>query len=237
MHDARRIPRIAGGFLVALILASPVFGQQDYVGRVDAFAGFTYLNSPHVSLAEKGFHLQTGVRVLRWLSLGFDYSRSTGDLTLTPNLLVDSLANQINTTIANYKAAGYLPASYALVVPSGSTTQTFAGGPQVSFHHFKPVTIFVRPSVGFIHEVAVPRPGDPFATGVVQTLAPSGQKIDTVLFYGFGGGVDINITHHIAIRAQGDFVHDHLFKDTLKDSRNTVRVSIGPAFQFGGNVK
>src|ERR1700690_728031 len=231
MHDARRIPRIAGGFLVALILASPVFGQQDYVGRVDAFAGFTYLNSPHVSLAEKGFHLQTGVRVLRWLSLGFDYSRSTGDLTLTPNLLVDSLANQINTTIANYKAAGYLPASYALVVPSGSTTQTFAGGPQVSFHHFKPVTIFVRPSVGFIHEVAVPRPGDPFATGVVQTLAPSGQKIDTVLFYGFGGGVDINFTHHIAIRAQGDFVHDHLFKDTLKDSRNTVRVSIGPAFQ------
>jgi len=145
MEDARRIPRIAGGFLVALILASPVFGQQDYVGRVDAFAGFTYLNSPHVSLAEKGFHLQTGVRVVRWLSLGFDYSRSTGDLTLTPNLLPDALAAQLNGEIAALKAAGELPASYALVVPASSTTQTFAGGPQVSFHHFKPVTIFVRP--------------------------------------------------------------------------------------------
>ena len=237
MQDARRIPQMAGGFLVALILASPVFGQQDYVGRIDAFAGFTYLNSPHVSLTEKGVHLQTGVRVLRWLSLGFDYSRSTGDLTLTPNLLVDSLATQINGTIAALKGAQQLPASYALVVPSGSTTQTFAGGPQVSFHHFKPVTIFVRPSVGYIHEVAVPRPGDPFATQVVANLAPSGQKIDTVLFYGFGGGVDVNITKNFAIRLQGDFVHDHLFKDTLKDARNTVRLSIGPAFQFGGNVK
>ncbi len=237
MLDGRRITQIAGGFLVALILASPAFGQQDYVGRFDAFAGFTYLNSPHVSLAEKGFHLQAGVRPIRWLSLGFDYSRSTGDLTLTPDLLVDSLAAQINGTIAALKAAQQLPASYALVVPSGSTTQTFAGGPQVSFHHFKAVTIFVRPSVGFIHEVAVPRPGDPFATQVVANLAPSGQKIDTVVFYGVGGGVDLNITKNFAIRAQGDFVHDHLFKDTLKDSRNTVRLSIGPAFQFGGNVK
>ena len=237
MQDARRIPQMVGGFLVALILASPVFGQQDYVGRIDAFAGFTYLNSPHVSLAEKGFHLQTGVRVIRWMSLGFDYSRSTGDLTLTPDLLVDSLATPLNLKIAQYKALGVLPASYALVVPVGSTTQTFAGGPQVAYHGWKLVTLFVRPSVGYIHEVAVPHPGDPFATGVVQTLAPSGQKIDTVLFYGFGGGVDINITNHVAIRVQGDFVHDHLFKDTLKDSRNTVRFSIGPAFQFGGNVK
>ena len=237
MQETRRIPQIVGGFLVALILASPVFGQQDYVGRIDAFAGFTYLNSPHVSLVEKGFHLQTGVRVVRWLSLGFDYSRSTGDLTLTPDLLVDSLATQVNGTIAALKAAGRLPASYALVVPTGSTTQTFAGGPQLAYHGFKPVTIFVRPSVGYIHEVAVPHPGDPFATSVVSSLAPSGQKIDTVLFYGFGGGVDVNITKNFAIRVQGDFVHDHLFKDTLKDSRNTVRFSIGPAFQFGGNVK
>jgi len=83
----------------------------------------------------------------------------------------------------------------------------------------------------------VPHPGDPFATQVVASLAPSGNKIDTVPFYGFGGGVDVNVTKNFAIRVQGDFVHDHLFKDILKDARNTVRLSIGPAFQFGGNVK
>ncbi len=237
MQEARRIPRIAGGFLVALILASPVFGQQDYVGRFDAFGGFTYLNSPHVSLAEKGFHLQTGVRVVRWLSLGFDYSRATGDLTLTPNLLPSALAGQLAEQIAALQAAGRLPAGYALVVPSSSTTQTFAAGPQVASHRWKLLTLFLRPSVGLIHEVAMPHPGDPFATGVVQSLAPSGQKTDTVLFYGFGGGGDVNITKNFGIRIQADFVHDHLFKDILKDSRNTVRFSIGPTVQFGGNVK
>ena len=236
---ARRIPQVVGGLLVALLLASPVFGQQDYVGRFDAFAGFTYLNSPHVSLAEKGFHLQTGVRVMRWLTLGFDYSRSTGDLTLTPNLLVDPLQTQLAAEIAQLKAGGLLPSSYALSVPAGSTTQTFAGGPQVSCHHWKQFTLFVRPDLGAIHEVAVPHPlaGDVFAAGVVQALAPSGQKIDTTYFYGVGGGADVNVTKNFAIRVQADFVHDHLFSDILKDARNTVRFSIGPAFQFGGNVQ
>lgn len=235
---ARRIPQVVGGLLVALLfLASPVYGQQEYVGRFDAFAGFTYLNSPHIKLAEKGFHLQTGVRVVRWLSLGFDYSRATGDLTITPNLLPDALAGQLAAEIAAYQAAGLLPASYTLSLPASSTTQTFAAGPQVSLHHWKYLTLFVRPSVGIIREVAVPHPGDPFATGVVQSLAPSGQKKDSVYFYGFGGGADVNLTNHFAIRVQGDFVHDHLFDDILKDARNTVRFSIGPAIQFGGNVK
>ncbi|HEY1204669.1 MAG: hypothetical protein ABSH46_13550 [Bryobacteraceae bacterium] len=239
-QGARRILPVAAGLLVAvLLLASPAFGQQEYVGRFDAFAGFTYLNSPHVSLAEKGFHFQTGVRVVRWLSLGFDYSRSTGDLTLTPNLLVAPLAEQIATQIAGLQAEGALPASYTLTVPASSTTQTFAAGPQVSFHHWKQLTLFIRPDLGAIHEVAVPHPlaGDFFAAAVVQQLAPSGQKIDTTYFYGFGGGADFNITKNFGIRVQADFVHDHLFSDILKDARNTVRVSIGPAFQFGGNVK
>ncbi len=234
---ARRIPQVAGGLLAALLLAWPAFGQQEYVGRFDAFAGFTYLNSPHISLAEKGFHFQAGVRVFRWASLGFDYSRSTGDLTLTPDLLVDSLSGPLAAEIAAYKAAGLLPASYALVVPTGSTTQTFAGGPQFSYHRWKYLTLFIRPDLGAIHEVAVPRPGDPFAVGVVQQLAPSGQKTDTTYFYGVGGGADVNLTKHIGIRVQADVVRDHLFDDTLKDARTTVRFSIGPAIQFGGNVK
>jgi hypothetical protein len=239
-RSARRIPPVGGGLLVALlVLASPVFGQQEYVGRYDLFGGFTYLNSPHISLAEKGFHLQGGVRVVRWLSLGFDYSRSTGDLTLTPSLLVPALQTQIDGQIAQLQGLGQLPASYQLIVPAHSTTQTFAGGPQFSFRHWKYLTLFVRPDGGAIHEVAVPNAaaGDLFAAGVVQQLAPSGNKIDTVIFYGFGGGADVNVTKHFGFRVQADFVHDHLFKDVLKDARNTVRFSIGPAVQFGGNVK
>ena len=90
-HVAGRILLVA----CVLVLASTAFGQQVYVGRFDAFAGFAYLNSPHVKLAEKGFHAQAGVRVFRWLSLGFDYSRSTGDLTLTPELLTSTVQAQL----------------------------------------------------------------------------------------------------------------------------------------------
>jgi hypothetical protein len=239
-HAAGRIPHAVFGLLAGVaLLAPPVFGQQEYVGRFDAFAGFTYLNSPHISLAEKGFHTQVGVRVIRWLSLGFDYSRSTGNLTLTPNLLVPGLQTQIATDIAGLQAEGVLPPGYTLVVPATSTTQTFAGGPQISYRHWTHLTLFVRPDLGAIHEVAVPapNPADVFAVGISQQLAPSGNATDTTYFYGFGGGADVLFTKLLGIRVQADFVHDHLFSNILKDARNTVRVSIGPAIQWGGNVK
>jgi hypothetical protein len=35
---------------------------------------------------------------------------------------------------------------------------------------------------------------------------------------------------------QADYVHNDLFSDLLKDSRNTVRLSIGPALHLGRNI-
>jgi hypothetical protein len=237
-HVASRVLQVAGGLaLVLLMLTVPAFGQQSYVGRFDAFAGFTYLDSPHVKLGEPGFHLQSGVRVWAWMSLGVDYSRAMGSLTLTPNLLVTPLQTQLAQQIAGLQALGQLPPGYVLSVPSDSTTQTFAAGPQFSYHHFARVTLFIRPSAGAIHEVATPRPGDPFATAVVHNLAPTGKKTDWTKFYGFGGGADINVTKHFALRVQADLVRDHLFGDILKDARTTVRFSIGPAVQWGTNVQ
>jgi hypothetical protein len=48
--------------------------------------------------------------------------------------------------------------------------------------------------------------------------------------------LDVNLTQKFALRFQADFVHDHLFSDVLKNGRNTVRVGIGPAIQFGHNA-
>jgi hypothetical protein len=224
--------------LTLILAATQAFGQQSYVGRFDAYAGFAYLNSPHISLAEHGFHLQGGVRATTWLSLGVDFSRVQGDLTIVPSELLPSLQQSLGATLQQLAAAGMLPSGYTLSVPASSTTETFAGGPQIAFRHFSAVTLFIRPSCGAIHEVAVPHvpSTDPIATSIVHGLAPSGKKTDWTKFYGFGGGVDFNITKHFALRVQADFVHDHLFDDLLKDSRNTVRFSIGPGVQFGGNV-
>ena len=229
-----------GAFAIgSLILAPAGFAQQTYVGRYDVFGGYTYLDSPHINLAENGFHFQAGMRMRSWVTLGFDYSVSKGSTSITPGLLTTVLQQQLGAQLAQLAAAGQIPQGYTLSVPIDSTTQTFAAGPQFSWHGWKPATLFIRPSVGAIYESATlrPNPADPIATAIATQLAPSGKKQDWTPFYGFGGGVDVNITEHLALRLQADLVHDHLFSDLLKDGRNTVRFSVGPAWQFGRNVK
>lgn len=226
---------LVSSFLI-LLCSQPVSAQQTYVSRYDAYVGYAYFDSPKIGLAENGFHIQVGMNPRTWMSLGFDYSRATGDLTLTPGMLVDSLRTALAAQLAALAAAGRLPAGYTLAVPTGSVTQTFAAGPQPAIRRWKAVTIFVRPSLGVILEQATPHPVDPIATGIVAQLAPSGKKDDWVPFYGVGGGVDLNIGPHFSVRVQADYVRDHLFSDLLKEARNTVRFSIGPAFHFGKNI-
>ena len=233
MRVRLRIWRPPAFTLLLPLLPALVFAQQTYVTRFDAYAGYAYLNSPNIGLVEHGFETQTGVRVLRWLSLGFDYSISTGSLTLTPELLTPSLQQTLAAQFAQLVAAGVIPPTYKLAVPTDSLTQTFAGGPQFSYRRFKRVTLFIRPSFGIIHETATPRPVDPVAAGVVMQLAPSGQKTDNTVFYGVGGGGDYNFSKHVGVRVQADMVRDHLFNDLLQKARNTVRFSIGPDFNFG----
>ncbi len=84
--------------------------------------------------------------------------------------------------------------------------------------------------------MATPKPPDPTAVAIVAQLTPSGRKTDTTWFLGFGGGFDILLSKHFAIRTQADLVYDHLFNDILKDGRFTTRFSVGPAFNFGRNI-
>ena len=225
--------------LTLALVTSRAYGQQTYVTRYDLFTGYTFLDSPHVSLFENGFHFQIGVRPTTWYSLGFDYSISAGDLTLTPNLLTTALQQQLGAELEALAKAGELPPGYTLVVPAHSRTQTFAVGPQLAYRHFKKVTLFLRPDLGAIHELATPHPAadDLIAQGIVKQLVPSGQKTDWTVFGGFGGGTDFLFTNHVGLRVQSDLVYDHLFSDLLKDGRFTVRFSVGPIFNFGKNIK
>jgi hypothetical protein len=225
--------------LALLLLASPLCGQQTYVSQFDAYAGYAFLYSPHIGLFENGFATQVGFRPRTWVSVGFDYSISSGDLKLTPNLLPTALQQQLAAQLAALAAQGLIPPGYSLVVPAHSRTQTFAFGPQLAYRHFTHVTLFLRPVfAGAIYERATPNPppGDPIAAAIIKQLVPSGAKTDTTWFVGFGGGFDVLLSRHIAIRTQADLVYDHLFNDLLKDGRFTTRFSIGPAFNFGKNI-
>jgi len=226
-----RIPTALATFVllaaVLLLTSSKVFGQQEYVSRYNIYAGYAFLDSPHVSLFENGAHFQAGVNPRTWLALGFDYSVSAGDLTLTPNLLTTTLQQELSQE---------LPPGVSLSVATHSHTQTFAAGPQFSYRHYAKVTLFIRPSIGAIYERATPHPVGEIAELVVEQLAPSGYKTDWTAFYGFGGGADLIFSKHVSLRVQADLVYDHLFSDTLKDGRLTTRFSIGPTFNFGKNI-
>jgi hypothetical protein len=224
--------------LAALLVAvSPVFGQQTYVTRYDAYVGYSFLNSPAISLFEPGVAAQFGFRPKTWYSMGVDYTYGSGDLKLTSDLLTSDLQKRLGGQLAQLVAAKIIPASYQLVVPAHSKTHTIAVGPQLAYRHFPRLTLFLRPLfLGAIHETAIPKPGDAIATAIVKQLAPSGQKVNTVLFLGFGGGFDIILSNHFSIRAQADLVYDHLFDDLLRNGRYTTRFSIGPAFNFGKNI-
>lgn len=223
--------------LTLCALCLPALGQQEYVGKYDLFVGYAYLSSPKISLGEPGVHVQMGMRYRTWVSLGLDYSHAAGDGMITPDLLPTALQQSLATQLQGLAALGRLPAGYTLKVPLRSETSTFAAGPQFGLHRWKYITPFIRPSIGAIREVATPRPGDAIATAIVQQLAPSGKKTDWTGFYGVGGGADINFTRNFGVRIHADFVRDHLFNDILRDSRGTIRFSVGPAFQWGKNMK
>ena len=231
-----RAARISGVLLLSLILfSSSALAQQSYVGRWDVFGGFTNIWQPSINLSEPGFNFQAAMRPNAWITLGFDYSIASGRNTLDSGMLIPSLANQLGTQLGQLQAIGLVPANYALTLPSDIRTQTFEMGPDIPFRHFQSVTFFVRPNLGAIQAVATPRPADPIQTAIVSQLAPSRKKTDWTYFYGFGGGFEVNMTNHFAVRFQADFVHDQMFNDILK-AGNTVRFSVGPSFQFGKNV-
>lgn len=233
---AARTGRLIGLLLaVSLLPASPAFAQQNYVGRWDAFGGFTSIMRPSINLTEPGFNLQVAMRPATWITLGFDYSIGSDHNILEPGMLTPSLQNQLSAQLGQMAAAGLVPPGYILSVPVNTRTQTFQAGPDFPFRHFESVTFFVRPNLGAMQLVATPRPLDSISAGIVSQLAPSGQKTDWTYFYGFGGGFEINMNHHFALRFQADFAHDHVFNDIL-NAGNTVRFSVGPAFQWGKNV-
>lgn len=233
-----KVTKFVSLFAPLLFLYSPsgAFAQQDYVGRFDIYNGFAWFDSPSAHLTERGYHLQAGVNARSWLAVGFDFSVVQGNVTLVPELLTPTLQTQIGAQVAALQRAGLLRPGYQVAVGTSSTTQTFAAGPQWEYRRFRQVTFFAHPSIGAIHESATPHPSDPLTTAVIRQLAPSGTLTDWEAFYGFGGGFELKFIRHGSLRIQADYVHNDLFPDLLKSSRNTVRLSVGPAFQLGRNI-
>jgi hypothetical protein len=202
--------------------------EQEYVPRYTALGAFTYVNTPKIALVQRGFDLEFGVNARRWLTLGADYSYFTGHSDILPQDLTPAIQLQL---------AGLVPPGTLIFLPFDSVSYTFTAGPQFNYRGVKWATFFARPAVGGFHETATLKPNTPLTTLLVAQLVPSGKKSDLVLFYGFGGGFEVAPTKHFGIQFAADYVHVNLFEGFLAGGRNALRLTVGPTFRFGRNVK
>ena len=226
-----RLSRVIIVCVFLLFCVVSAFPQQDYVGRYDVYGGFSFLSTPKLNLFERGFHGQGGFNLNHWLALGFDFSTFDGHSSLFPSQLNTNKQAQLAPFL------GLLPPGYTLCVPYNVRTYTYAAGPQFNYRHFKQITFFIHPSLGAMHQDTTARPKDPIQTAVVAgLLGPKPKTSDTVVFWGVGGGIDLNVHKNVSFKLHTDFVHTKLYSGLLNAGENDVRFSVGPVFHFGKNV-
>ena len=216
--------------LFLLLTAVSCFSQQTDVRQFTAFGAYSYLATPSLNLTQRGFDGDFGVNVRSWLSLGFDFSYDSGHSSLLPSYL--NAATQAK--LAPYLP--YLPPGYVLAVPYNSSTYTYEAGPQFNYRGLKKVTLFARPALGALHAGITAEPKDLITKEIVAALLGKTTASDTVVFYGFGGGMSWEITPNFGLRVASDFVHYDFFSNILNGGRNSVRLVVGTKFSFGKNI-
>lgn len=217
-----------------LFVCLPTLAQQAHINRYTLFTGFDYMISPARNLTERGFEADFGVTVRPWLALGGDFG-----------ILGDGIISGAGTISGGETI--YAPMLQQVSPPFGpinpnsihvairSQTYTFAAGPQFYLRKWEKVTLFARPGFGGIHEkadITLP-PGLGQLFPLLGVPAPAAHQTDTQLFFGLGGGFDINVSRQIGARFAADWVNTHLFSNLLTTRQNYVRFSIGPTFRWG----
>jgi len=223
------------------LLSTPLncFGQQTDIARYSVIGGYSYLSTPSLNLAQRGFNGDFAQNVRPWLSLGMDFSVFTGSSSILPSYLNSATQAKLGQGLASMGLPpSVIPNIVAgLAVPVSTSTFTYQAGPQINYRHFKHVTLFVRPALGLLHAKIQTNPNGLVATRLVGGLL--GGKLssaDNALFYGFGGGVTWEISRTFGLRATADLARFDFFPDILNGTRSGIRLSVMPKFGFGKNI-
>lgn len=236
--------------ILMLVVSAATAQQAPSFQKWDMYAGYSYLNTPTNSLSQHGFNLSFGRNINRWVALGMDFSKHNGS---GPQFATGSeLATRLPASVLAGLPAGaaQLLPGVRVKIPVDASSATFAAGTQFQVRYNKWFTPFFRPFLGAFHGTAngdakqivpvkLPTGVTPqqFA-GIVSlipqsTLQSAVRQSDTCLGYGFGAGVDFNITKPIGIRWATDYIRTSLFD---KD-QNNFRMAFGLIYRFGGEVE
>jgi hypothetical protein len=221
-------------------LTSFTFAQQDFP-RAEVFGGYSYLHidtqgvtgssldalcndvlgagscPPGTFQVHNGFNgwnAAAQVNANRWWGVKADLSGHYG----TPiTLSTDAIA--------------YLNSLGVTGLPPKANSFSYLFGPVVS-QRFNRYTVFGHALFG------ANRAGVNVHVKVNQLQIPAFTVSNTALAMAFGGGVDVKIARHFAVRGQADYLYTgHDFTDLIPNiaaHQNNVRASAGIVYSFGG---
>jgi len=205
--------------------------KQEYVGQYDAYFGYAYLTTPNMNLAQRGWQGQFGYNWKRWAAIGFDTSYFGGNSSLTASQLNNATLAKLAPILP------YLPAGFNVWTPYHANTYTITGGPQFNYRGLKYFTLFVHPDIGAMYQSVTVQPPNPIMGQIVKNIVGSSMSTSQwTPFFGVGGGFDVNVSKHVGLRFQSDWVYTQLFDNLLKNPQYTWRMSASPTFRFGKNV-
>jgi outer membrane protein OmpA-like peptidoglycan-associated protein len=207
-------PAMAEPVTAALFEAPmPVSGGMRYgPPKVELFLGYSYLRAVPSSSADNR---------LAWLnggsaSIAFNFNRYLG--------IVGDFGGFADSEI---KLLGTNPTS---TPDSSGKVYTYLFGPRLSFRNNSRVTPFAQVLFGGIHASEVTLSG---CTGAACTVLPSEDTFALTA----GGGLDIRVRRHFAIRIiQAEYLLTKFENRTTgaSASQNDMRLSSGIVFRFGG---
>jgi opacity protein-like surface antigen len=182
--------------------------------KLDMFLGYSYLRAtPTLAAGNRMVHLNGGST-----SLAYNFNSYLG--------LVADFGGFNDTQL---RLSGAAPSS---VVNSSGNAFTYLFGPRMSFRKNRRITPFAQVLFGGIHASDVTLSSG--CTGVGCILLPSETKFAMTA----GGGLDLNVRRHLAIRLiQAEYLMTS-FDDPSTGkgaTQNDIRLSTGLVFRFGGN--
>jgi opacity protein-like surface antigen len=185
--------------------------------KVELFLGYSYLRAvPTLAEGNRFVWLNGGST-----SIAFNFNRYLG--------VVGDFGGYADSQL---RVNG--DANPAKVVDSSGSAYTFLFGPRLSFRNHDRVTPFVQVLFGGVHAGPVTISSD--CSGAGCTALPAESKFAMTA----GGGLDLRVHRHIAIRViQAEYMMTRFedFSTGQSASQNDVRLSAGIVFRFGGGTR
>lgn len=227
-------------FLLLPLFVSLAFAQQDFP-RAEVFGGYSYLHIDTQGVtgssldAECNALFGAGTCPPGTFQVHSGFNGWNAAAQVNANRLwgvkADFSGHYSTPVTLSSSAIAYLNSIGVTGLPPKANSFSYLFGPVVS-QRFSKYTVFGHALFG-ANRIAVNT-----HIGVNQLQLPAFTISNTALGMAFGGGVDVRVARHFAVRGQVDYLYTgHDFTDLLPGiaaHQNNVRASAGILYSFGG---